>query len=275
MKANRLGLVSFTVSILASIGLVVVYIVGGSRPWEGVLLGLALGGLGFGVVAWTALVDPGERTETRTRPSDDTGPSPTDDEPPLERIDVTRRTMLVRLALGAGGTLAAALAIPTLSLGPTPGDSLSRTKWTEGARVVDANNQPIRPEDLQLEGVLTVFPEGFAGSADSQTQLIRVEEAQLDLPDDRTAWAPSGCVGYSKICTHAGCPVGLYRAEAHQLLCPCHQSTFDVLRGAVPVFGPAVRPLPQLPLRVDDEGYLVAMSDFPEAVGPSFWNLDS
>jgi ubiquinol-cytochrome c reductase iron-sulfur subunit len=80
-------------------------------------------------------------------------------------------------------------------------------------------------------------------------------------------------VGYSKICTHAGCPVGLYRAAQHQLLCPCHQSTFDVLEGARPVFGPAARPLPQLPIEVDADGYLVATGDFPEPVGPSFWNL--
>ncbi|HYP22826.1 MAG TPA: Rieske (2Fe-2S) protein, partial [Actinomycetota bacterium] len=86
-------------------------------------------------------------------------------------------------------------------------------------------------------------------------------------------WAPEGCVGYSKICTHAGCPVGLYRAQAHELLCPCHQSTFDVLRGAVPTFGPADRPLPQLPRGVDDEGVLIALGDFPEPVGPGFWNL--
>jgi ubiquinol-cytochrome c reductase iron-sulfur subunit len=80
-------------------------------------------------------------------------------------------------------------------------------------------------------------------------------------------------VGYSKICTHAGCPVGLYRAADHSLLCPCHQSTFDVLRGAVPTFGPAARPLPQLPLDVDDQGNLVARSDFLEPVGPSFWDV--
>jgi ubiquinol-cytochrome c reductase iron-sulfur subunit len=95
------------------------------------------------------------------------------------------------------------------------------------------------------------------------------------LPGERAAWAPEGCVGYSKICTHAGCPVGLYRSEAHQLLCPCHQSTFDVLRGAVPVFGPAARPLPQLPMEVDADGYLVARGDFHEPVGPSFWNVTS
>jgi ubiquinol-cytochrome c reductase iron-sulfur subunit len=266
MDPDRVGAASFSVSMVASVGLVIVYLAGGSRPLEGVLLALALGGLGTGIVAWARLVDTGPQVEGRASPEEAElqfpGPA-----------RMTRRTLLVRLAVGAGGTLAAALAIPTLSLGPTPGDSLYRTKWTRGARVVDGNNRPIRPEDLPFEGVVTVFPANEVGSADSQTQLIRVDASLLELPEDRMEWAPEGCVGYSKICTHAGCPVGLYRAEAHQLLCPCHQSTFDVLRGADPVFGPAVRPLPQLPLGVDSEGYLIALDDFTEPVGPSFWNV--
>jgi ubiquinol-cytochrome c reductase iron-sulfur subunit len=111
------------------------------------------------------------------------------------------------------------------------------------------------------------------GSADSQTLLIRVNPSDLALPPGREGWTPDGCVAYSKLCTHAGCPVGLYRDADHALLCPCHQSTFDVLRGAVPTFGPATRPLPQLALSVDGEGYLVAQGDFGEPVGPSFWNM--
>jgi ubiquinol-cytochrome c reductase iron-sulfur subunit len=276
MTASRVGAGSFVVSMIASIGLVAVYVAGGNRALEGILLGLALGGLGAGIIAWTRLIDTGEKTETRT-PEGRRIEDREADEPPLDDDQVggiTRRRALVRLVVGAGGALAAALAVPTLSLGPTPGASLYRTKWTTGARVVDGDNRPIRPADLPLGGVLTVFPQDLTGSADSQTQLIRVDEARLELSGDRVEWAPQGCVGYSKICTHAGCPVGLYRAEAHQLLCPCHQSTFDVLRGADPVFGHAVRPLPQLPLGIDDEGYLVALGDFPDPVGPSFWNLD-
>jgi ubiquinol-cytochrome c reductase iron-sulfur subunit len=87
------------------------------------------------------------------------------------------------------------------------------------------------------------------------------------------AWAPEGFVCYSKICTHAGCPVGLYRAEQHALICPCHQSTFDVLAGATPTYGPAVRPLPQLPIQLQPDGTFVALDDFPEPVGPSFWDV--
>jgi ubiquinol-cytochrome c reductase iron-sulfur subunit len=139
--------------------------------------------------------------------------------------------------------------------------------------VVDEEGRPLRPEDVELESVTTVYPEGEVGSADSQAVLVKVAPELLALSGRGRDWVPEGCVAYSKICTHAGCPVGLYRAEAHELLCPCHQSTFDVLRGATPVFGPAARALPQLPLELDENGYLVAGGDFPEPVGPSFWNM--
>jgi quinol---cytochrome c reductase iron-sulfur subunit len=100
-----------------------------------------------------------------------------------------------------------------------------------------------------------------------------VEENLLQLPGRGAEWAPQGYVAFSKLCTHAGCPVGLYRANEHRLICPCHQSTFDVLSGAVPSFGPAARPLPQLPIRLEADGTFSALGDFPEPVGPSFWNM--
>ncbi len=74
---------------------------------------------------------------------------------------------------------------------------------------------------------------------------------------------------YSRVCTHAGCPVNLYREQDEALFCPCHQSTFDVVRGCIPTFGPAARALPQLPLGVDDDGFLVALDDYQEQVGPT------
>jgi ubiquinol-cytochrome c reductase iron-sulfur subunit len=269
VKAARAVVVCFLISSAASVGLVIVYVWGGGRAAQGILLALALGGLGTGIVVWAVrLIDSPEETEERKALS-------TEDEKRHGDADgdrITRRGALVKMLAAAGGTLAAALAIPTLSLGPHPGESLYRTKWTKGARVVDGEGNPVRPEGVPTDGVITVFPQGAVGSADSQTLLIRVDESQLQLSGRAREWAPDGIVGYSKICTHAGCPVGLYRAQAHQLLCPCHQSTFDVLRGAVPVFGPAARPLPQLPLAVDDTGYLIALGDFPEPVGPSFWN---
>jgi ubiquinol-cytochrome c reductase iron-sulfur subunit len=277
MRPERLIASTLTISIAASIGLVIVYVAGGQAQAEGVLLGLSLGGLGVGITVWAvSLISARPETEER-----ETMASPPDEERSAEATledpvhQIGRRKALARLLVGAAGTLLGALAIPALSLGPRPGQSLFRTMWTPGVRVVDRDGKPVRPADLVLESVTTVFPEGEVGSPDSQTLIIKLDPELLNLPDDRAEWVPEGCIGYSKICTHAGCPVGLYRAESHQLLCPCHQSTFDVLEGAVPSFGPADRPLPQLPLALDEDGYLIAEDDFLEPVGPAFWNVTS
>jgi ubiquinol-cytochrome c reductase iron-sulfur subunit len=266
---------SFVVSVLGSLGLVAYYFIGESAQVEGLLLGLALGGMGVGVIGWaTRLMDvPTVVEEHDVLESGGSTVERTEDM--VGQDAVTRRSMLLRLAAGASAALSAALAIPALSLGPRPGQSLEKTKWTSGARIVDRFGTPQRPDDIPLNGIKTVFPSGFEGEADSQTVVIKIEPELLDLPEGRDEWAPEGCVAFSKICTHAGCPVGLYRAEAKQLLCPCHQSTFDVTTGCTPVFGPAARPLPQLPMEVDEAGFLVATGDFQEPVGPSFWNMDT
>jgi ubiquinol-cytochrome c reductase iron-sulfur subunit len=274
MRAERVIVVALVLSIIASLGLLIVYIfIGGNPQAEGVLLAIALGGVGTAVVVWAlGLMSAPVESEPR-HPLASPPEVHEATEAALDLDSITRRRFLVRLLLGAGGFLGAALVLPAFSLGPQPGRSLFRTAWHAGARVVGSDGKPIKPDTLTLGSVATVFPEGEVGHADSQTLIIRVRPEDLQLAADRRDWAPDGVVAYSKICTHAGCPVGLYRAQAHELLCPCHQSTFDVLRGAVPVFGPAARPLPQLPLEVDDEGYLVARGDFPEPVGPSFWNM--
>jgi len=129
----------------------------------------------------------------------------------------------------------------------------------------------VRVDELDEGGVLTVFPEGDQSPGDAQVILLRLDPGDLHLADDRVSWAPEGNVAYSKLCTHAGCPVGLFEAETRQLLCPCHQSVFAADEGARVLFGPAPRSLPQLPLDVDEEGYLVARGDFPEPVGPGYW----
>jgi ubiquinol-cytochrome c reductase iron-sulfur subunit len=134
---------------------------------------------------------------------------------------------------------------------------------------------PVKHTDLVVGGVLTVFPEGHTDAEDSQAILVRVRPDELRLPGHMNRWAPGGNVCYSKICTHAGCPVGLFVAQLHQLQCPCHQSAFDVLDGATVVFGPAARPLPQLPIYVGSDGLLRARSDFPEPVGPGWWSRPS
>ena len=270
MTASRGVVVALAISIVASIALVAVYVANGSVELQGITLALALGGIGTAIVIWAvALIDAPIEIEERHSFADATpkGGLAAGSE------EVTRRRFLARLLAGSAGLLAAVLVLPAFSLGPQPGRDLFRTAWRRGLRLVDAGNQPIRPDDLVLDSVRTVFPQGFVGRADSQTLLIKVRPWDLALPDGRDAWAPDGCVAYSKVCTHAGCPVGLYRAREHLLLCPCHQSTFDVLHGAVPVFGPAARPLPQLPMEVDAEGYLVALGDFPDPIGPGFWDM--
>jgi ubiquinol-cytochrome c reductase iron-sulfur subunit len=263
----------FVVAMVASVALLVTYALGGNSQVEGVLLAVAIGGIGLGVVIWAVrLIEaPVEVEEWLVRASSEEVRAETAEAAAVG--DVTRRGFLAWLLAGAGSLLGLALALPAFSLGPGTGRSLFRTAWAGGLRVVDADGLPIRAADVGFDAVTTVFPEGHLGSADAVALLVRVPVGELRLAAGRDAWAPDGCVAYSKICTHVGCPVGLYRAEARQLLCPCHQSTFDVRSGAKPVFGPAVRPLPQLPMRVDDDGYLVATGDFPEPIGPSFWNM--
>jgi len=122
-----------------------------------------------------------------------------------------------------------------------------------------------------LDGLVTVFPEHDPGSPDGQAVLLRVRTDRLPTAPDRATWTPAGLVAFSKVCTHAGCPVGLYEPDTHTLLCPCHQSAFDVLDNAKPVTGPAAWPLPQLPLVIDADGYVASSGDFSAPIGPGWW----
>jgi ubiquinol-cytochrome c reductase iron-sulfur subunit len=273
-KVERRIIALFGVSALTGIALLVVYLAGGQTQIEGVLLAITLGGIGIGIIAWSQWLLPGTLRSEDRHPLASHANADAEQEILKEEALITRRTMLVR-ALGAAlAGLGAALAIPVLSLGPAPGKSLFETPWKRGGlRLVGLDGSPIQAADLPLEGVVTAFPEGYVGSADAQTVLIRVAPELLQLPPDRSVWAPDGYIAYSKLCTHAGCPVGLYRSQEHQLLCPCHQSTFNVLDGAQVVFGPAGRPLPQLPIQLQSDGTFIAQGDFFEPVGPAFWDI--
>jgi ubiquinol-cytochrome c reductase iron-sulfur subunit len=272
---ERLVAALFGVTMVTGVALLALYGLGGQTQVEGTLLAVCLGALGFGIVLWAQeLMDTPVVTEER-HPLGSRVPAPALSEVLDEEAGFTRRSFLVRMLLGAFAGLAAALAIPALSLGPAPGRELFATSWAAGRRLVGIDGVPVRASDLEVGSIATVFPDGDVGSAEAQTLLIRVPPDALRLSPERLAGAPDGYVAYSKVCTHAGCAVGLYRASEHVLICPCHQSTFDVLQGAVPVFGPAARALPQLPIEMAEDGTFTALGDFPEPVGPSFWNLTS
>src|SRR6185312_13911778 len=158
-------------------------------------------------------------------------------------------------------------------------DRLRHTMWDKGVKLVrDPSGTPIKASDVQLGSAFHVIPEGLNEMEDPLNEkakaivlLMRLDPKQLHVSPERKTWNYDGIVAYSKICTHVGCPVALYEQQTHHLLCPCHQSQFDITHEAKVIFGPAKRPLPQLPITVDSEGYLVARSDFTEPVGPSFW----
>ena len=274
-KMSRTIAVSFGISALASIALMVTYILGGQVQVEGALIGVALGGMGVGLVVWGKDLMPGghyvQEREAHETPDEER-------EALLDDLvggdeGIGRRKFLGRMLGLAAGSLGLAALFPIRSLGSAPGDDLFHTEWRNGMRLVTSDGIPVRLDALETGGILTVYPAVEPGSADGQAVLLKVDPNELEL-GDRESWTRDGYVAYSKICTHAGCPVGLYEPETHELLCPCHQSVFDVLRGAAPAGGPATRPLPQLPLSVDDEGYFVATGDFSDPVGPGFWDRD-
>ncbi len=266
---------AFGVTTLSALALAAVYIRGGNPQLEGLLLALALGGLGVGFILWGKLLLPHAEITEERKPLRSTTEVREGFDDALERGEdlVPRRSFLGRMLAVAVGALGLAALFPIRSLGPSPGRTLFTTAWGPGKRLVTEDNEPVTLDRLAVGGVLTVFPEGFTehDKADSQTLLIRVEPERLREKAGREGWTRNGVVAYSKVCTHAGCPVGLYQTQTAHLLCPCHQSTFDVLDAAKPIFGPATRSLPQLPLDVDAEGFLVARDDYNEAIGPAFW----
>lgn len=194
----------------------------------------------------------------------------------------TRKRLLVLGGTAAGGALGVALLTPAASLGPAfKMASLYRTPWRRGVRLVDELGRVFRADEIEEETFYTAFPQ----HADREQMgaplvVVRLKPAELHLPSDRSGWAPDGIVAYSKICTHAGCAIALYRkptfpAEEPRpaLVCPCHYSTFDPGRAGKVLFGPAGRELPQLPLAISSGGELIAAGNFSGAVGPSWWGV--
>jgi ubiquinol-cytochrome c reductase iron-sulfur subunit len=264
-------------------------------------LGLSLGGalllIGLGAIQWAKkLMGDQEIVEYRhsaVSKEEDRAIALQAFDVGVEESGIGRRPLVRNSLLGA----LALLGLPTIimlgDLGPLPGDAYSTTVWQKGVRVVnDVSGAPIKPEDVEIGQLINAEPslffpeEGPDGETIEPTYTgvnLQVEKTKAAVvvvrmpPEDitplpsRVDWGVDGILCYSKICTHVGCPISLWEQQTHMLLCPCHQSTFDLADNGKVVFGPAARPLPQLHIGTDDEGYLIAMSGFDEPVGPSFW----
>jgi len=254
----------------------------------GIGICLAMLGVGVGAIHWAkTLMRDHDMVEERhaLRSSDEARAGAIEklkDGATDSGVGVGRRGLL------KGSVLAALLIAPLSVLVPAVGNlggdwnvsNFKHTMWRKGTRLTkDPDGTPIKASDVTIGSVFHVIPEGLnelehgkiEEKAKAVVLLVRLDPRDLNIQPGREDWSFDGIIAYSKICTHVGCPVALYEQQTHHLLCPCHQSTFDVANGAKVIFGPAKRPLPQLPIMVDDEGYIVAKDDFNEPIGPSFW----
>jgi ubiquinol-cytochrome c reductase iron-sulfur subunit len=196
---------------------------------------------------------------------------------------LTRRRLFKLGLVSAGGALGLAAITPALSFGPLRTKFLYGTPWRKGRRLVDEQDRPLKAADIEEKSFYTAFPEGANKEEfGSPIVLVRLPVDALRLPPELAGYDASGIVAYSKICTHAGCAISMYRAPLFQpdeprpaLVCPCHYSTFDPADGGSVTFGPAGRALPMLPLSVDARGYLRAKGNFDSAVGPSWSGVRS
>ena len=308
-RAERQVAIWFLFSMLCTVLFVVSYFsftvggepdtflgLGSSTLFLGLTLGGALLAIGIGVIQWARkLMSDHEIVEFRHSAAS----SPEDRAQALDALalgakesGIGRRPLVRNTLLGALGLVGLGPLVALRDLGPLPGDVLEHTVWTKGMRVVrDVVGTPIKASELIVGDLVNAQPEAlFTGGPEGgplEGEAMQVEKSKSSVivvrmePDDitpakgREDWTVDGIQCYSKICTHVGCPISLWERTTGNVLCPCHQSTFDLGNAAKVVFGPAARALPQLPLAVDVEGYLIAQSDFTEPVGPSFWERDS
>jgi len=253
------------------------------------LLGLTMGGaillIGTGAIHWAKKLMADEEIVDERHP---VGSPQEDKDEALEKWNTgvaesgfVERKMVRRTLIGALLLFPVPLIVFLRDMGPMPGTVLRETIWKKGDRiVVDVTLEPVRPEDLDVGTLVSASPEGLDEIQEEQGNQNERAKASIILvrmrPEEIRSqqgdgWDYNGILAFSKICTHVGCPIALYQQRTHHLLCPCHQSTFDLADSGNVVFGPAARRMPQLPITVDEEGYLVAADGFQEPVGPSFW----
>ncbi|MET9621378.1 MULTISPECIES: Rieske 2Fe-2S domain-containing protein [unclassified Streptomyces] len=297
-RSERAVALMFTLSMLATIGFIASYVIFPVDQivyiWPfgrvsalnfalGLTLGAALFLIGAGAVHWA-----------RTLMSD---VEMADDRHAIQADTETKAKVMADFAAGASesgmgrrklirNTMFGALALVPLSgvvllrdMGPLPEKKLRSTMWAKGLQLINMNtHEPLRPEDVAVGSLTFAMPEGLSEHdhdfqveiAKAALMIVRIQPE--DIKDKRELeWSHDGIVAFSKICTHVGCPISLYEQQTHHVLCPCHQSTFDLSDGARVIFGPAGHALPQLRIGVNDKGFLEALGDFDEPVGPAFW----
>ena len=262
---ERIAAAFSILTALASGGFIAAYFTGGHRFYEGVTLFVACAGFVAVFLAWAFWFIPHEQVvdEIHDYPSPQSDRSFESENVSTGLATLTRHKAVVRSLYVALGMFGLALIAPIRSLGPDPDKTLFHTKWRKGSRVARSDGSIVHVNDVNVGAMEAVFPENAIGDAMSQANLVRVPPGLMQ--------SVGGNVVFSRICTHAGCPVALYRSSVHELICPCHQSVFNLARDCAVVSGPAARPLPQLPIAVADDGTLVATGDFPVPVGPGFW----
>lgn len=308
-RAERQVATMFGLAALLLIAAVVAYVVipvdaGLQLPLLGpvgalnVALGLSMGlgilFIGLGAIHWARKLMPGNevvamRHELRSRPEERQAAVEAFDRG-LADSGFAQRPIIRRSLIGAMLVLPLPLVIILRDLytappgALSPAEQLEHTIWEPDIRILtDVSLNPLKPEDVPVGGLVAAVPANLGEVEEEEGNLNARAKAAIILvrmaPDEIVSqqapsgetWDYEGILAFSKICTHVGCPIALYEQRTHHLLCPCHQSTFDLADSGNVVFGPAARQMPQLPITIDDEGYLVAVSDFQQPVGPSFW----
>ncbi len=306
-RAERQVSVLFLISIIGTVIFFVGYFgvgqIGNNESFDviflqnlllGVGTALAMLGIGVGIVHWAKTLMPDhemveERHEVRTEADRQLAAGMMQDI--MDETQIKRRPLLRNTLIGAAVLAPLPFIAVFRDLDNTDNFSdretenfgverLRHTMWAEGVRLVrDPTGSPIKASDVTVGSAVHVIPEGLNDlphgklneKAKAVVLLMRLDPAKVKITPGREDWNVDGIFAYSKVCTHVGCPIALYEQHTHHLLCPCHQSTFDLTQECKVIFGPASHALPQLPIAVNDEGFLVAQSDFHEPVGPVYW----
>ena len=269
-------LCTFTLTIVGAVTFLFAYFTDASNLLLGGSLAAFCGGMGCTFVLWAHWL---MRHKQATEPRETLSSTAQQREAFSETVqqsknEVSRRGLMKWMGVLGLGFLAAIVISLLRSLGMFPESHIFDTVWHRGQHLVTIDGKPLSLDSLEIGSTAVVFPDDKIGDERAQAVLVRVPPEFLHMPDERNDWAPMGYLAYSRVCTHAGCPVGMYETTSYTLLCPCHQSSFDVLRAARPTGGPATRALPQLPLYVESDGTLRAGGGFTQPPGPGFWSIE-